>query len=225
MKTSEKPRFPWSGFGNRILIENGVYGVIGWLRNSRFQSEDSKYSLSICYSRDNYIIILLQYRYEVLIIYRGESAMQNIPDSLFDIDVNDVEIGVGEIHLFSEDEINEAQTGYRFDANGNAISDWIGDNFVVIGHDSSCGDPIIADTSDDNFPIYTMFHDDWSSKQIIASSFKDFLNILKLIQSSKLNDEASKNALLANISTIAPKENQSYWESMLQAAYDFHNDN
>ena len=32
---------PWSGFGSRTLTENGIYGVIGWFRNTRFRSLNS----------------------------------------------------------------------------------------------------------------------------------------------------------------------------------------
>ena len=29
------------GFGSRTLAENGIYGVFGWFKNSRFQSLNS----------------------------------------------------------------------------------------------------------------------------------------------------------------------------------------
>ena len=35
-------RFFHFDFGSRALTENGIYGVIGWFRNTRFRSLSSK---------------------------------------------------------------------------------------------------------------------------------------------------------------------------------------
>lgn len=71
--------------------------------------------------------------------------MLEIPEKLFNIDVNDIEVGLSEFHMYRKDEIEEAQAGYRYDElTGEPIEDWIGEEYIVIGNDSCCGGPIIA---------------------------------------------------------------------------------
>lgn len=100
--------------------------------------------------------------------------MINVPNKLFDRDIDDVGIGMSEIHLYSKDEIENGQLGYRIDDKGNEIKEWIGDNYIVIGDDSALGDPTIVDINDDKLPAYNMFHDDWSSLQKIAYDFNQY---------------------------------------------------
>ena len=85
--------------------------------------------------------------------------MINIPNELFERDIDDIEIGISEIHLFSKEEIEDAQIGYRIDENGNPLEEWIGDDYIVIGNDSCCDDPIIAKIDNKDLPIYSMFHE------------------------------------------------------------------
>ena len=148
----------------------------------------------------------------------------DFPKKIFNPKINDVEIGVGDIHLFSEEEIEDAQKGYRIDGDGNKIKDWVGDNYFVIGYDSCCGDPIIADLSDDKLPIYSMFHDDWSTLGKISDDFEQFISILEKINNTDLKDESKKDELIKYIKSILPEDGADYWETSIQGAYEFLND-
>lgn len=87
--------------------------------------------------------------------------MLKVPEKIFNIDINDIEVGLSDIHIYGKDEIEEAQAGYRYnELTGELIEDWIGEKYVVIGNDSCCGDPIIAKIDEEELPIYSMFHDD-----------------------------------------------------------------
>lgn len=150
--------------------------------------------------------------------------MINVPNKLFERDIDDVEIGMSEIHLYSKDEIEDGQLGYRIDNKGNEIKEWIGDNYIVIGDDSALGDPIIVDINDDKLPVYNMFHDDWSSLQKIAYDFNQYIDILNKIDGNDLSNEEEKDKLINEIVKIVPKDGQDYWKSLLQVAYEFLND-
>jgi hypothetical protein len=141
--------------------------------------------------------------------------MKEIPDSLFERNIEDISISVSDIHLYSRKEIQDAQKGYRVDEDGNYIEEWIGDNYIVIGCDSCCGDPIIADLSDEKLPVYSMFHDDWSSLDKITDSFSSFIDILNKIKETDLSDENARNSLISDITKIVPKEGVEYWEALL----------
>ncbi len=147
----------------------------------------------------------------------------SVLDKLFERNINEVEIGLSNIHLYSKEELEEAQIGYRVDNNGNPIRDWIGENYLVVGNDSAYGDPIIVDLSDEELTVYSMFHDDWKSLRKIANSFSQYINILNKIDKVDLSNEQEKNKLISNILEIIPKEGIEYWNSIIQVAYEFLN--
>ena len=39
--------------------------------------------------------------------------MLKVPEKIFNIDINDIEVGLSDIHIYGRDEIEEAQAGYR----------------------------------------------------------------------------------------------------------------
>jgi len=148
--------------------------------------------------------------------------MLKVPDKIFNIDINDIEVGISEIHIYTKDEIEEAQAGYRY----NGVSkekneEWIGEEYIVIGNDSCCGDPIIAKIDEEEIKIYSMFNDDWSSLQLIASTFEQFINFLKKIDETNLEDKEECKRLLEQIKTDLPNEAYDYWEGLIVAAYEF----
>ena len=150
--------------------------------------------------------------------------MIDVPSKIFDRDINKVDMGLSDIYLCSKDEIEDAQIGFRVDNEGNPIKEWIGDNYVVIGDDSCCGDPIITDVSNDKLPVYTMFHDDWSTLQQIATDFDQYIEILHKIDDTDLRDENEKNELISFIKDIVPEEGIEYWDAAIRAGYEFLND-
>ena len=151
--------------------------------------------------------------------------MEKLPKKIFERDIESVDCGLSDIYFFKENEIEKGQAGFRFHGlTGEIIKDWIGDNFYVIGIDSCGGDPIIVDISKEELPIYFMFHDDWTSLQLIAESFDQFLDILYLIDDGDFHSEEGKDKLIANIKDIVPEEGYDYWEALIQSGYEFVND-
>lgn len=148
--------------------------------------------------------------------------MLKLPEKIFNIDINDIEIGLSDIHIYGKYEIEEAQAGYRYnELTGETIEDWIGEEYIVIGNDSCCGDPIIVKINEEKLPIYSMFHDDWSSLQIIADSLEQFINILKKLDKTDLQNKEECNKALEVIKKAVPNNSFNYWESLIISAYEF----
>lgn len=146
----------------------------------------------------------------------------NVPNKIFNREINDLEMGLSDIHLCSKDEIEDAQAGYRYNGlTGEVIEDWFGDEYIVIGDDSCCGDPIIAKVDEEEIPMYYMFHDDWDSLQKISNSFDEFLDVLKMIDSIDLRDKESCKKLLEDIRKKAKLESYDYWDSLITTSFEF----
>ena len=92
-----------------------------------------------------------------------------------------VSIGYGSINLSKFDELQAAQQGYSTVPEGSK-TDWR-DEWVVIGYEGLCGDPIFVDTSTPSFPVYTAAHGagQWRPKQI-AATYEHFIDILRRLQ-------------------------------------------
>jgi hypothetical protein len=150
--------------------------------------------------------------------------MLDIPNKIFDVNIKNINAGLSDIYLYTKDEIEDAQIGFRVDNKGNKIEDWIGDNYVVIGNDSCCGDPIITDLSNEKLPVYNMFHDDWSSLRQISIDFEQYIEILNKIDEADIGNENEKDKLISYIKAIVPEEGIEYWESLIQVGYEFLND-
>ena len=145
----------------------------------------------------------------------------NIPKSLFTRSMEDLSLERAELHFFSEEEIEDAQIGYRVDSDGNPIPEWRGDNYLVFGEDTFIGDPLIVDTADKNMPVYSMFHDDWSNFVKVANSYKQFFELLDKVKSSNLADEATKDNLIAEIKGLVPEEEKGgFWFGLIQNQYE-----
>ena len=146
--------------------------------------------------------------------------IQKIPDEIFESEINDIDIPCGVIHLFSKEEFFEGQAGYIYNKiDMKLIGEWIGKQFFVIGYDSTCGDPIIINIEDKELPVYSMFHDDWTTLEKISDSFKKYVEILKLLNEAKLESNTSQekiDELLFKIKNIVP-EGIDYWNSIFTA--------
>ena len=134
----------------------------------------------------------------------------------------DIEVGVSDLYIYTKEEFEDAQIGYRVDTDNNIIENWVGDNFYVVGNDSCCGDPFIVDISDPNLPIYYMFHDDWSSLTQITESFEEFVDTIELIRKYNLSEDSEVEELLDQIRDYA--YNVEYWEDLINIAHDFFSD-
>jgi hypothetical protein len=86
------------------------------------------------------------------------------------------------IHLFSKEEFEKGQLGYRFDEEGNSLiedgeNEWK-ESWYVIGYDDFLGDPIFVDINNKNYPVMTAMHDgDWQPA-LISSSINEFLECI-----------------------------------------------
>ncbi len=92
------------------------------------------------------------------------------------------------LEIIDSDNFVQAQDGFRFNPIKNKpIKEWnelIGENFYVVGFETSLGDVIIADAGTKGFPIYFMMHDDWDSIMKVANSFNEFIENLKQIENA-----------------------------------------
>ena len=147
--------------------------------------------------------------------------MLEVPSKIFNRKLDEVEIGVSTISLFSKDELDEAQKGYRVDAKNNENKEWIGKEFVVIGNDSCCGAPIIAKVDEEQIPVFSMFHDDWKSLGKVAESFEQYVDVLGMIKETDLYRSDKIAALKNKIKNVVPEESMYYWEDLISAAFDY----
>ena len=122
--------------------------------------------------------------------------MINVPEKIFNREFEEIDVGMSTLSFFKKEDLEKAQIGYKYDNKKDSIKNWKGEEFVVIGNDSALGDPIIAKVDEEEIPIYSMFHDDWSSFERVAESFEQYMGILEMI------DKTDFSILSKGINTI-----------------------
>lgn len=137
----------------------------------------------------------------------------NFKQEFIDNDIHDLDIGIDHVHIDTIFELAETQIGFSVDSEGNDLDDWIGKEYLVIGLTSLCNDPIMVNQKEKNFPVYFMFHDDYSSLMKISSSYTNYIKILKKIKETDLT-EGDVEDLLSEIKKIESKYID-YWRSLL----------
>lgn len=87
-------------------------------------------------------------------------------------------------HLFSKDEFEEGQIGYRKEEDGKSFvgsdkGDWK-ESWYVIGYDEDLGDPIFIDTNNKKYPVLTAEHGmgEWKPS-VLYDSLEEFINDIK----------------------------------------------
>jgi hypothetical protein len=102
------------------------------------------------------------------------------------LDFNTVEYGVGGIKLFRPRELLRGQVGFAVGNNGESLvgtapGDWRPE-WVVIGYETACGDPIFASV-DPPHPVFSAMHGQgsWEPK-LLAPSLAAFMPCLKAFQ-------------------------------------------
>lgn len=120
--------------------------------------------------------------------------MEDLIEKLFKLEKSEYEMGGMETIEFAtnQEELNDLQIGFKVDMEGKKLDDWFGEEYLVIGTTTLCGDPIIVKTDEKNYPVYFMFHDDWDSFDIIESGFDKFVNNIAKIDEMILNDKPKK---------------------------------
>lgn len=100
----------------------------------------------------------------------------------------EVTFGYTGIELVPQQKLSEAQVGYSSDKNGEyccgiSEGDWRRE-WIVIGRELSCGDPIFIDSNAPDIPVYTAVHGvgGWHPN-LISKSYSGFMEILKNFKS------------------------------------------
>lgn len=146
--------------------------------------------------------------------------------------LKDMSFKYGEIEFFSKETIDEAQAGFRFIPPTNEIiNDWAGDEYVIIGYDSTAGcgpDPLIMKTDDEKYPIYWLMTDggDWNNPEKIANSLDDYIVIMSIIKGyeKELEDstltETQYNNIINEIGKITNNRYMSFWGLLLKLSFE-----
>ena len=157
----------------------------------------------------------------------------------YDVELNrlpeEVSLGITTIRIARAGNLARLQVGYAMDPQGRPLTgeaegDWR-PNWVVIGHDDTCGDPIFIDTSQDGFPVYTAMHSQgfWRPSRI-ASTIQGLGYALRAIleashgrenpvalESNPLRqDERMK--VLSQIRQHNPDVGLEFWTALLEAS-------
>lgn len=133
---------------------------------------------------------------------------------------NRVSIGYSGICLFPLDQLQAAQQGYGIIPEGDE-TDWRPE-WVVVGNEELCGDPVFIDIDDDEFPVYTAAHgmENWRP-QLLAFSFRHFLQIMEQLQ--ELSRRRANPVQLQN-HPVTQEENDAFVEFIRHQSpdVDFH---
>lgn len=153
-------------------------------------------------------------------------------DQLRLIQFKSVSFGSTAIQIHAPDEIQEAQHGYSVDPDGNSlVNDEEGSwkqNWLVIGYEDLCGDPIFVDTQAEGNPVYTAMHGTGSWYPIlIADSIEGFVKALAVVSElaeGRANPvELERNPLpsdkreeaIEDIRKNNPRADMSFWQGWL----------
>ena len=149
--------------------------------------------------------------------------MLKVPEKLFNREFEEVEIGISTMSFFPKDNLEKEQIGYGYDQ-GTAKPTWFGKEFVVIGKNTSLGNPIIAKVDEAEIPVFTMFDDDKTSVEKVADSFEQYMGVLGKIKKTDLYRKDKINDLLDEIEGIVPENSLYYWENLINSAFDYYTD-
>jgi hypothetical protein len=146
-----------------------------------------------------------------------------------------IDFGVGGILLFKAAEIEAGQLGYSKHPDGSSLCSgksgaWQR-SWIVVGHETACGDPLIVDVSDPALPILTDFHgqEEWQpsciaiSLDAFVSSLKEFANIASGRSTPIQRDAnpvaaAERHDVLARISEVNHgRAHMDFWDALLAA--------
>jgi hypothetical protein len=154
-------------------------------------------------------------------------------DQLLEAIQPEVSFGYTTIRIFRASELEPQQVGYSITPTGQSLTgDEDGDwrkNWLVIGYEDLCGDPIFIDTSQEEFPVYTAIHGEgpWEPNRI-ADSLVGLGRALSAIadvakgrehpvglENNPLTQQ-EKQAALAAIQRYNPNADLSFWENLLE---------
>jgi len=148
---------------------------------------------------------------------------------------SEISLGSAIIHVYQPHEIRSGQVGYSVSTTGKPLSgDRSGDwqkEWLVIGYDGTCGDPLFIDTSKEEYPVYTAMTGKGRWDPIpIAISLQGFANALSAVAALAKGREnpaaleqnpitiSEKNIALAIIRQQNPDIEISFWDTLLTEA-------
>jgi hypothetical protein len=147
---------------------------------------------------------------------------------------SDTSFGYCTIHVYRSPELESAQIGYSIGTNGESLTgdkdgDW-SSNWLVIGYDDTCGDPLFIDTSEEGYPVYTaMIGQGRWDRQCIAVSITGFAQALSAIAAVAKGREhpvaleqnpltqSESDTVLASIRQQNPNMDVRFWENLLSS--------
>lgn len=133
-----------------------------------------------------------------------------------------IEIGIGGIKLFPPEQLEDFQLGYSVRPDGKSLcsSDpgaWQS-NWIVIGNETGCGDPLFIDTADTALPVLTAMHGEgsWEPKTIAISfeAFTKSLNELAKIAGGRSGPLALEN------NPLPPLEREAFLNRIMELNYN-----
>jgi hypothetical protein len=149
------------------------------------------------------------------------------------IPLEKVSCGYRTVTLFSAAELAEGQVGYSVgeageDFTGESEGDWRA-NWLVIGDEDVCGDPIFVDLSESDLPVFTAAHGQgrWDP-EILASSFAGFVKALaevdRVSQTRRNSVQLERHPLskvereqvLKQIAKVNGKANLEFWDGWFE---------
>jgi len=143
-----------------------------------------------------------------------------------------VSVGYATVHIYKVEELTEGQIGYSVTPSGASLIDdspgtWK-KNWIVIGYEDECGDPIFIDASTPSFAVYTAKHGagSWEPRlratelrnfeaamRELATLAKGRENPVRLEQNPITPDE--RTDVLERIQRDNPNIDETFWHDLL----------
>ncbi len=163
----------------------------------------------------------------------SEIAIEKLREALGRAEGRHVLFGGRGVQLFEVEELEEAQAGFRTGSEGQDLcspheGDWHPD-WVVIGEEDLCSDPLFVDAGTVGFPVFTAMVGEgaWTPTQV-AGDFDGFLRALDRVAAisegreteEELEDKPlsleERNEVLKGIGEDNPDLDTRFWESWLE---------
>jgi len=144
----------------------------------------------------------------------------------------EVSYGCGGIKLLAADELEKGQLGYSVAQNGASLCStgpggWHPD-WIVIGHDTACGDPLLIDTGDPTLPLFTALsgQGQWEplpvaiSMDVFARCLVEFARIAERRKNPAEKDrnplpDQERNNFLLFIANMNLGQQHEFWTALL----------
>lgn len=111
-----------------------------------------------------------------------------VPDSYLKarqaLGIDEIKFGAGGIRLFTADEIEKGQVGYRVTPDGKSLCSEVEGawqpSWIAIGYETACGDPLFIETAEPSLPVLTAIHGEGTWEPMpIALSFDAFAECVR----------------------------------------------